>query len=204
MRWSRLLVLFGPALFGAAVPALAQTGADGYAGIKAGLHVESAEDDLQGTAFAAGAVVGVMLSEAWGLEGEFWYPAAIRTSPENGQHRDTLFSVDLRRVFGGERVRPYLLFGASLGRTEDQFVTCTAVRSSPVSPEPVTVLVPCADPDVAERRTERFASGSLFPLGGAGLEIAIGKSVRVMPELRAEVGITAFILRPGLSAVFAF
>ena len=104
----------------------------GYVAVKGGVNTERAEDNLRGSSAGGGVVAGLHFSDAWALEGEFWLPRYIRTNLEGGRHRDTLLGVSMRRSFG-DRVRPHVLFGLSVGRTEDGFTTCGALRSSPSS-----------------------------------------------------------------------
>jgi hypothetical protein len=184
--------------------ALAQTDGRGYAGVKVGANIERAEDDVRGTTGGAGALVGFALSDRWDLEGEFWYPGDIRTDPEDGRHRDTLLGANLRRSFGGGAVRPHVLFGATVGITEDEFTICTAVRTPPGSSAPETVLVSCSDPDVTGRHTDRFTGLSLFPLLGAGAEFALTERVRLIPDVRVQAWITSVIVRPAVAMVITF
>ena len=175
----------------------------GYVAFKAGLNTERAEDNLRGSSVGGGVVAGLRFSDAWALEAEFWLPAYIRKHPEGGRHRDTLFGVSMRRAFG-TGVRPHVLFGLSAGRTEDEFTTCGAVRSSPGSATPVPMLVSCTDPDVTERHQERFSSISLVPLVGAGLEIPLGARARLIPDVRVQVGVGTVIIRPAVALGFTF
>jgi hypothetical protein len=143
------------------------------------------------------------LSEVWALDAEFWLPDYIHTSLEGGRHRDTLFGVSMRRSFG-DRVRPHVLFGLSVGRTEDAFTTCGAIRSSPSSATPVQMLVSCTEPDVTARHQDRFSNISLFPLLGAGVEIPLGARVRLIPDVRVQIGIGSVIVRPAVALGFAY
>ena len=189
-----------------AVSAHAQPAAEprGYVAVKGGLNIEQAEDGLHGTTAGGGAVAGFTFKERWAIEAEFWLPGAITTSPEGGRHRDTLFSVGFRRSFGMARFRPHFLVGASIVRTEDEFTTCLANRPTPVSPIAQQMLVSCSDPDVVERRQERFAGTSLFPLIGGGLEIALTDRVRLIPDVRVQVSVTSVIIRPALALGIVF
>jgi hypothetical protein len=146
----------------------------------------------------------VTIWNAWALEGEFWLPGAIQSGPEDGRHRDTMFSVALRRSVGAGRVQPHLLVGISFARTADEFTTCTAIRPGFGSPTPVPTVVSCTEPDVVERYPERFTSGSLLPLLGAGVEIAVTRRLRLIPDVRFQLSPTAVIVRPSIAfgAVF--
>jgi hypothetical protein len=192
-------------LLGAAA-AVAQPAAEprGYVAVKGGLNIEQAEDDLHGTTAGGGAVAGFTLAGRWAIEGEFWRPGAIPTTPEDGRHRDTLVSVGFRRSFGDRPFRPHFLVGVSLGRTEDEFTTCIANRPTPISPSGQQMLVSCSDPDVVERRQERFVGTSLFPLVGAGVEIALTDRVHLIPDVRVQVWITSVIVRPALALGVTF
>ena len=200
MRIVPAVVVFGLFTIGAA-SSYAQTAAEprGYAGVKGGLNIERAEDDLHGVTAGGGAFAGYTFAAPWAIEAEFWLPGATRTNPEDGRHRDTLFSVGFRRSFGAERLRPHVLVGASIARTEDAFTTCIANRPTPVSPTPQQMLVSCSDPDVVERRQERFVGTSLIPLVGAGVEIALTDRVRLIPDVRVQVWITSVIVRPAVA-----
>jgi hypothetical protein len=68
----------------------------------------------------------------------------------------------------------------------------------------VPVLVSCDEPDVTVRHQERFSSISLFPLVGAGVEIPLGERLRIIPDVRAQVGAGSVIVRPALAIGFAF
>src|SRR5687767_8300786 len=88
-------------LRGGVVQAQTTAASRGYFALKAGANIERAEDDLHGTTAGGGAVLGRRLSERWAIEGEFWYPGAIRTRPEGGRHHDMLASVSARWSFAG-------------------------------------------------------------------------------------------------------
>jgi hypothetical protein len=176
----------------------------GYVAFKGGLNIERAEDDVHGTTAGGGAVAGFTFAEPWAIEAEFWLPGAIRTNPEGGRHRDTLFSVGFRRSIGSGRIRPHFLVGASVARTEDAFTTCIANRITTLSPTPQQMLVSCDEPDVVERREERFDGTSLVPMVGAGVEIALTERVRLVPDVRVQVGITSVIVRPAIAVAFVF
>jgi hypothetical protein len=176
----------------------------GYVAFKGGLNIERAEDDVHGTTAGGGAVAGFTFAEPWAIEAEFWLPGAIRTNPEGGRHRDALFSVGFRRSIGSGRIRPHFLVGASVARTEDAFTTCIANRITTLSPTPQQMLVSCDEPDVVERREERFDGTSLVPMVGAGVEIALTERVRLVPDVRVQVGITSVIVRPAIAVAFVF
>jgi hypothetical protein len=205
MRISPALVAVGLLMTGAASAGGQTTGQPrGYAAVKGGLNIEQAEDDLHGVTAGGGAVVGFTFATPWAIEAEFWLPGTIRTNPEGGRHRDTLFSVGFRRSFGTDRLRPHFLLGASVARTEDTFTTCIANRPTPLSPTPQQMLVSCTDPDVVERRAERFVGTSLLPVAGVGVEIALTERVRLIPDVRVQVWITSIIVRPAIALGVVF
>ena len=205
MRIDPAVVVVGLFMLGAA-SAHAQPAAEPrrYLAVKGGLNIEQAEDDLHGTTAGGGAIAGFTFAEPWAIEAEFWLPGAIRTNPENGRHRDTLFSVGFRRSFGNGQIRPHFLVGASVGRTEDEFTTCLATRLAGLSLTPEPTLVSCSEPDVVERRQERFVGTSLFPLVGAGVEIALTERIRVIPDVRVQPWITSVIVRPAVALGIMF
>jgi hypothetical protein len=57
---------------------------------------------------------------------------------------------------------------------------------------------------VVERREERFDGTSLVPMVGAGVEIALTERVRLVPDVRVQVGITSVIVRPAIAVAFVF
>lgn len=189
---------------GTGVEAQTSAASRGYISLKGGANIESAEDNLHGATAGAGAVLGINVWDKWTIEGEFWFPGAIRTSPEDGRHRDTLASADFRRSFGEGRVSPHLLVGLSVGWTEDKFTTCTAMRPTFGSATAIPMLVSCADADVIERRQERFSSVGLFPLVGGGVEIALTDRIRLIPDIRIQVWITSVIVRPAIAIGVVF
>ena len=73
----------------------AQTTADSqaFAGVKAGMNYEQAEDALSGTVAAGGLFGGIRLGPEWAVEIELWVPSSIRDSAGDSTHRDILFSV---------------------------------------------------------------------------------------------------------------
>jgi hypothetical protein len=176
----------------------------GFVALTAGINVERAEDDLRGASAGGGAIVGLTISNQWAVEGEFWYPGAIRTGAQESGHRDILAGANIRRSFGRDRVRPHLLAGLTVGRTEDELTTCTAMRPQFGSDAPVAALVSCAEPDVIDRRIERFASLSIFPLVGAGVDIELGARWRLIPMVRFQLAPTSVIVRPAVAVGLTF
>lgn len=183
-------------------PAIAA--AQGFVAVKAGANIERAEDNLRGTTLGGGALAGYHWSDRWAIEGEFWTARALRPSPGEHRHRDTLFSAAMRRSFGAGRARPHVLVGLSVARTEDEFVTCGALRPFPGSPGPVLVLVSCDEPDVTERAKERFAGTSLYALAGAGVTIDVTRRLQLTADVRVQPWITSLIVRPALALGIRF
>ena len=57
---------------------------------------------------------------------------------------------------------------------------------------------------MTERHQERFTSISLFPFGGAGVEIPLGARVHLIPDVRVQIGIGSVIVRPAVALGFTF
>jgi hypothetical protein len=206
MRTPRLLGTIVGVLLLSADFASAQGEPRGYAAIKAGANVERGEDNLHGTSGGIGVVAAMHLSTAWALEGEFWYPGAINTNPQGGRHRDTLLGANLRWSPGSQVVRPHLLLGLTVAQTRDELTLCFARRTPFGMPDapPSQALVSCDEPDVVERQQDRFSSLSLVPLVGAGIEIPVGPRMRILPDIRVQVGIGSIIVRPAIAFGIAF
>jgi hypothetical protein len=203
--WTFALGLVAMLFVGIPQTVLAQPAdARGYVAVRAGLNAERSEDNLTGNVLGGGASVGFGLGDAWSTEVEVWYPQWIRTDSTDGRHRDTLVAVAFRRMLPGGRVRPYLLVGGTAARTETQFTSCAAIRQPPGVSQGVLTGVSCSEPDVTARNREIYNSLSLFGLVGAGAEIAVGRRVRLMPDVRADLWLTAVIVRPSLAVAFVF
>jgi hypothetical protein len=187
--------------------ALAQTSREsrGYAGAKVGANHEEAEDGLRGTSVAGGAVVGFSLSRDWTLDVEVWVPKFLRDENGSPKHRDVLVSASAVRFFTDGAIRPFVLAGLSLAFTEDRLTTCIADRVPFGQTGPaVPTIVDCSQPDVRERVDERFRSQSVYGLGGAGLEIRVAPRVRISPDVRFDVAVTSFIVRPSVAVSITF
>jgi hypothetical protein len=198
-------VVFVMSLCVAAPPAAAQVSADrGWIAARAGVNVERSEDDLRGDVPGGGVAVAFALQRAWSPEIEFWYPGWIRTDATDGRHRDILAAVAVRRRFGSGWLRPYLLVGGSIARTETQFRTCTGLVRPPGAGEDVVAVISCADAAVIASALEKNSSVSLFALGGAGAEIALTRKLRLLPDVRVDFAVTAVIMRPSLGIAVVF
>jgi len=176
-------------------------------GIKVGANHEQAEDGLRGTASAGGISVGFPINRSWSGEVELWVPAFIRNANGDPRHRDIQASFSMVRYFGAGRVRPYLLAGASIARTDERFTTCIADRvplSSPGSGLATPTIVACSESDVRERRHERFGSTPAYVLGGAGFEVALGPRLRLATEIRVHAAPTSVIVRPSAAVLVLF
>ena len=178
----------------------------GFAGVRAGLNHEQAEDALAGTSGAVGIFAGVRTGRDWAAEIELWVPGSLRDATGN-PHRDILVGVGAVRRFGANRSRSYLLVGFSVARTQNEFTTCFA-DSRPASPgpagEPGRTVVDCSEPDVTERRRERFTGTSTYLTGGAGVEVPLRPRIRLLPEIRTHLAIGSIIVRPTVGVRFDF
>jgi hypothetical protein len=197
------------AILGSSAVAAAQTPAErrGYVGFKAGINHEQAEDGLIGTSPAAGIAAGVSLSPAWSGEVEVWIPGYLRDVAGDPEHRDIQFSVSAVRAFHAGGSRPFLVAGISRARTETYLTTCIADRVPP-APLGITHAVPaavdCSEPDVRERFRQRFNTASGYFLLGAGVEITLGRRLRLVPELRVHLAATSIVVRPAVGIVVGF
>ena len=196
-------------VFGASAVAAAQPAPDrrGWLGVKAGINYEQAEDGLTGTTGAGGVAGGLSFGRTWTAEVELWMPRSLRDDAGEPKHRDVLFSVSIVRSFGASRLRPYALAGLSTARTEDHLTTCVADRVPPPPlgiPDAVPTIVDCSEPDVRERRRERFTSTSGYLLAGAGAEVPLGRRLFLTPEVRVHFAVTSIILRPSVGLMLVF
>jgi hypothetical protein len=189
---------------GALEPAAAQA-ADPlrpYVDLRGGASIEEAEDNLSGVAAAGGLAGGIPLTADWTLEIDLWAPEFI--GGDGGtRHRDILLNGGLVRTMGSGRVRPHLLFGLGVAFTRDELESCVALRSDGGAP-PAPALVSCTEPDVTERRVDRFSSESLLPFVGAGAAIAVTNGLSIVPDVRLSVGVGVVIVRPSLGVRVAF
>jgi hypothetical protein len=201
--WVAAVILVG--LCVGDTPAWAQTSVQrGYVVARGGLSIERSEDNLRGEAPGAGVAVGFGPQRAWSPEVEFWYPGWIRSNASDGRHRDILGVFAMRRAFGVGRVRPYVLLGGSVARTETQFTTCTGLSRAPDASAGMLAVISCADPDVLSATRERQRSLSIFGLGGGGAEIGVSRRLRLLAEVRVDFAVTAVIVRPSIGVAVRF
>jgi hypothetical protein len=187
------------------VAAQAAPDSQGFVGVKAGMNYEQAEDALTGTVAAGGLFGGFRIGREWAVELELWVPSSIRDSAGDATHRDILMSVSAVRILGAEGARPYLVAGLSLARTQNEFTTCLADRSAaPLSGPPVPTIVDCSEPDVRERRREQFNGTATYVVGGLGLDVPLGRRLRLVPEIRVHVALTSVIVRPAVGVMVRF
>jgi hypothetical protein len=210
MRASSHPVLLVATLFASGTCGVAQAQSPresgGFAGVKAGINYERAEDGLSGTAVAGGVLGGFRFGRAWAAEVELWVPQSVRDSTD-AEHRDVLVSVNLIRAFGTQRRRPYVLAGLGVGRTENVFTTCTdnvAVPPSLATSARIPTIVDCSGPDARERRVEHVSNATTYIIVGAGLEVPVWRMFRLTPELRAHVALGSVTLRPALGLTVDF
>jgi hypothetical protein len=172
-----------------------------YAGIKAGATIEWAEDSGRGTAAAGGLMVGIPISGRWTAEIDFWLSDSLETSA-GGRHGDQIAGLSFVRRLGDGRIGPHVLLGLSAATTIDELETCLARRDGAASGGPA--IVSCAAPDVTDRRTDRFTNVTLFPVVGIGTSVRVSDRIRIVPEVRVDVGLTAFLVRPSLGVRVVF
>ena len=177
-----------------------------YVGFKAGVNNEHAEDNLNGTTFGAGFSLGLPLASDWLTEIELWIPTYLQKGgPEsNSKHRDILVNVGMIRPFGTGTVQPFVVVGGAYARTQDRLTLCTALRPSFDGGGLATTVVACNEPDVTDRRQERFDSHSLMFLGGGGMKIQLTRRLMIVPELRVNGFVTVLIVRPSIGALITF
>jgi hypothetical protein len=189
--------------------AAAQTTRDsrGFVGIRAGLNHEQAEDGQRGTTGAGGLLAGFRFGRDWAAEAELWVPPFIHDSAGESKHRDILVSVSIVRTFGAHGVRPYLVAGLSVARTENRFTTCIADRVPPPPvgmTQTVPTIVDCSESDVRERRRQHFTGTTEYVVGGAGLEVPLWRRLRLTPEVRVHVAPTSAIVRSAVGLMVDF
>jgi len=171
----------------------------GFVGINVGGSYERAEDGLIGGTGGAGLTAGIRLSQAWTGEVELWVPGFIREAGP-GKHRDILISFIAVRTMGAQgRPRPYGLLGVSFGRTETSVTSCIAER------EATPTIVDCStEPDVQERRQDRYYSQSTYALAGAGFDFPVWRRVHLAPEVRVHLAIGSVIIRSAVGLRMEF
>jgi hypothetical protein len=147
---------------------------------------------------------GIRFGPEWALEVELWVPSPIRDSA-GYSHRDILLSVSAVRMLGVQGVRPHLLAGFSLARTENRFTTCLADRlPDPPSGLPIPTIVDCAEPDVRARQRGQVNGSATYVVGGMGVEVPLWRRVHLVPEIRVHVALTSVIVRPAVGVKISF
>jgi hypothetical protein len=171
--------------------------------IKGGLSVERSEDNLNGTAPAVGVTGMIGFRPLWRGEVEFWLPGYLDDERGEPKHRDIFFSFSAVRIFDSGRIRPFVLAGLSITRTQDRFTFCTAER--PIGPggAPGPAIVSCDEPDVVDVRRERNDGTDGYLLAGGGVEIPITDRLGLIADVRLSLAPASVIVRPGAGAVFS-
>jgi hypothetical protein len=195
---ARTLRYVGMSLLGLATCHEAAAQSSGFVGINLGGSYERAEDGLSGGTGGAGLAAGIRLSRNWTGEFDLWLPGFIREADE-GKHRDTLISlIAVRTMDAQTRPRPYVLIGVSFGRTETSVTSCIAER------ETAPTIVDCTEPDVRERRHDRYNSESTYALVGAGFDLPVWRRVHLAPEVRVHLTIGSVIIRSAVGLRMEF
>jgi hypothetical protein len=175
-----------------------------HASVRGGATIEHSEDGVSGTVPAAGFTVALPLNADWRGELEVWVPGFIKDSLGQPRHRDVVFSASAVRLLRSSGVRPYVVGGLSLTRTEDRLTLCVANRVPHDGGAPVRALVSCEDPDVIEVTREKHTGTSGYLLAGGGVEIPIGRRVYILADLRLSLAPTSVLVRPGVGVGFSF
>jgi hypothetical protein len=174
--------------------------------VKAGSNHEQAEDGMSGSTAAGAAAFGFSLTPSWSAEVELWVPGFISSS-SGAAHRDIHVSFSMVRFFDGPRLRPFVLAGASATRTENRLTTCFG-RSAPppgsATTTPTFSVVSCSEPDVLERRHQRYTIATAYLVGGAGVEIPLGHTIRILPEVRVHASPASVIVRTAVGIMVVF
>lgn len=172
--------------------------------VKGGATIENSEDGLTGTVPAFGLTAAVPLSRMWRGEFEFWLPGYLDDAYGEPKHRDILFSLSAVRMFREDGVRPYLVAGLSVTRTQDWFTFCTANR--PIGPGGALgpAMVSCDEPDLIERRRERNDGTDGYLLAGGGVEIPLAARVKAVVDLRFSLAPVSVLVRPAVGLAFSF
>jgi hypothetical protein len=170
---------------------------------KGGVTVERAEDGLKGTVPAGGVTAAMRVSRAWRGEVEFWLPGYLELDRGDGRHRDLLLGISAVRLFRTEGVRPFVLAGLTLARTEDEYTYCFAERTLPDF-GPVTTVVDCGEPDVVTiEHTDRAGTGIALTTGG-GVEIPVGRRTHIVADVRLLLTPGAMLVRPAIGLGISF
>ena len=172
--------------------------------VKGGVSAESSEDNLQGTSPALGITGSVGFAHGWRGEVEFWLPGYIDDANGDPKHRDILFSFSAVKMFQTGKLRPFLVVGLSLTRTQDWFNFCTANRVNGPGGSVGPVLVSCDEPDIIERRRERNDGKDGYLLAGGGVEYPITPRLGVVADVRLSLAPVSVIVRPAVGVVFSF
>lgn len=174
-----------------------------HAALKGGVTIERAEDNLRGTVPAGGVTAAMRFSPAWRGEVEFWLPGYLERERGEGRHRDLLLSLSAIRLFGADGVRPFVLGGLSLTRTEDELTYCFAERGPAGGPSSLS-FVDCAEPDVVQtEHVERAGTGLALATGG-GVEIPLGRRVNLVADVRLLLAPGGMLVRPAVGVGIAF
>ena len=173
-------------------------------GVKGGVTAEHSEDNLTGTVPALGMTGSLAFSRNWRGEIEFWLPGYLEDEDGEPKHRDVLFSFSALRTFGDRRIRPFVVAGLSLSRTQDWFTFCTANRPVDAGGPAAAAIVSCDEPDVIDRRRERNAGGDLYLLAGGGLELSIAGRTKVVADVRVSLAPVSVLVRPAIGVAFGF
>ncbi len=172
--------------------------------LKGGVIAENSEDNLQGTSPALGITGSVAFAHGWRGEVEFWLPGYIDDARGDPKHRDILFSVAALKTFQTGAVKPFVVVGLSLTRTQDWFTFCTANRVIDQAGSVGPVMVSCDEPDVIELRRERNDGKDGYLLAGGGVEIPLTPRLGVVADVRISLAPVSVIVRPAVGVVFTF
>lgn len=192
-----ILVLAGLAPAAAQEPRL-------HASVRGGATIEKSEDGLSGTVPAGGFTAALPINAKWRGELEIWVPGFIKDSFGRPRHRDVVFSASAVRLLRSSGVRPYVVGGLSLTRTDDWLTLCAADRVPPDGSTPVRTLVSCDAPDVIEVTRDKHTGTSGYLLAGGGVEIPIGRRVYIVADVRLSLAPTSVLVRPGVGIGFGF
>ncbi len=143
---------------------------------RAGANYQGTESD-SGTSVGGGGSAAIFVSPRWAVEFEVWIPAYVEglvptLRPEPGRFRDLLVGVSALRLFGRDGVRPYVLFGLAVSRTEYR------------------------------ARFEQWANAGTYGQAGTGILVPLSGRLAIAPEVRLNVGVFSGIVRPGVAVVY--
>ena len=143
-----------------------------HVAVKGGATIERAEDNLKGTVPAAGVTGAMEFSPAWRGEIELWIPAYLEYARGGRRHRDLLLGVSAVRLFRSDGVRPSVLAGLTVARTQDEFR------------------------DLNGSGAFKRAGNGIALTTGAGVEIPIGRRLNVVTDVRVLLTPGALLVRP--------